>query len=216
MCNKSCIDFGKANLKAEGVRGASVIEVGALDVNGSLRPIVQSFGPSGYIGVDIQMGRGVDRICRVEDLVSTFGADSFDLVICTELLEHVTDWSKAIHNLKAIVKPLGTLLVTTRSRGFEYHGYPFDFWRYELSDMEFIFSDFDIKSLKSDPEEPGVYLAAEKPPVFLEKNVKRRKLYSILTGKRSSIIKNSIYWTMVFLPLCKILGKRRWIKLLKK
>lgn len=216
MCNSSCIDFGKANLGEEDIRGKSVIEVGSLDVNGSLRPAIQSFGPSSYIGVDIQAGRGVDRICKVEDLVGAFGAKSFDLVICTELLEHVVDWSKAIHNLKEIVKPLGRLLITTRSREFEYHGYPFDFWRYEAADMEFIFSDFDIKGLKNDPEAPGIFVAARKPLDFIENKVNRYKLHSMLLNRRSSIMENSLYWAMVFLPLCKILGKRRWIKLLKK
>lgn len=201
MCNRSCIDFGKASIAEEDIRGKSVIEVGSLDINGSLRPVVQSFAPSRYIGVDIQAGRGVDQICRVEDLIATFGRDSFDLVICTELLEHVTDWSVVIHNLKEIVKPGGTLLITTRSLGFGYHGYPYDFWRYEISDMKVIFSDFDITSLQSDPVEPGVFMAAKKPADFIENNVKEHKLHSILLNQRSSLLKSRICRTMVVLPL---------------
>ena len=64
MCNAACIEFGKRHLREKDIRGKSVIEVGALDVNGSLRSVVQTFGPGNYIGVDIKEGRGVDLICE--------------------------------------------------------------------------------------------------------------------------------------------------------
>jgi len=80
----------------------------------------------------------------------------------------------------------------------------------------FIFSDFDIEALKCDPGgEPGVFLSAKKPKEFIEKNMKDYRLYSIVLGRRSSVARNSIYWALIFLPLCKILGKRRWINMLK-
>ena len=201
MCNKVCIDFGTANLKEGDIRGKSVIEVGAMDINGSLRSFMESFGPRKYIGVDIHMGPGVDMICKIEDLKSTFGPDSFDLVVCTEVLEHVEDWWEAIHNLKQIVNPGGALLITTRSRGFLFHGFPFDFWRYEVSDMENIFSDFEIKDLRSDSKEPGVLFFARKPSKFSENNVKKYKLYSILFNRRLPIVKNKIFRSAVFLLL---------------
>lgn len=217
MCNQACIDFGRANLKEEDVRGKSVIEVGALDVNGSLRSAIEKFVPASYIGVDIQSGRGVDRICKVEDLISTFGSESFDMVVCTELLEHVKDWRVAIHNLKQILRPRGKLLITTRSFGFGYHGYPYDFWRYEVSDMQSIFADFEIDSIEKDlPAEPGVFISARKPAVFDEADISRNRLYSVVLKKRSSVEANSLYWSFVFLPLCKLLGKRRCTNILKR
>lgn len=217
MCNKACIDFGRASFKESDVKGKSVIEVGSLDVNGSLRPFIESFGPSGYVGVDIVPGRGVDRICKAEDLIDAFGRESFDVVICTELLEHVKDWREAIHNLKQILRPGGKLLITTRSKGFEYHGYPFDFWRYEISDMNLIFSDFEIEALTSDPGgEPGVFLSARKPANFAERDLIGIRLYSVLLGDRSSVAKNNAYFTFISYPISKIIGKRRWINMLKK
>ena len=217
MCNKTCIDFGKAHLAEEVIKGKSVIEVGSLDVNGSLRQVAAAFAPSSYIGVDIQMGRGVDQVCKVEDLIRTFGCERFDVVLCTEVLEHVKDWREAIHNLKEVLKPGGVLLITTRSLGKEYHGYPFDFWRYELSDMKAIFSDFDIIALGRDvPEEPGVFLFARKPSSYDENNLSAYKLYSIVAGGRASVIKNNIYWALICVPQRKLFGKRRWINTLKK
>lgn len=185
MCNLSCIAFGVKHLTIKEVRGKKVIEVGSYDVNGSLRPIVESWGePAEYLGVDIEKGPGVDVICNAEDIVEKFGKESFDVVISTELLEHVRDWGKAISSIKNICKPNGIILITTRSYGFGYHGYPYDFWRYELEDMEHIFSDCEILALQSDYRDPGVFVKAKKPAKFVEKDLTGYKLYSVVVNKR--------------------------------
>jgi SAM-dependent methyltransferase len=205
MCHSSCINFGKKAIKAELIKGKSIIEVGSLNINGSLRPVVELFEPFEYIGVDIAMGPGVDQICPVENLISKFGSNRFDMIICTELLEHVKNWKKAIHNLKHILKPGGTLLVTTRSKGMLYHGYPFDFWRYEIPDFERIFSDFNIKVLEKDYEMPGIFFLGAKPLNFIENKFSNLKLYSILSEKRSPIIVANICWGLLNISL-EILG----------
>ena len=69
MCHQSCQDFAKARILPEEIRGRSVIEVGSRVVNGSVRPLVESFGPAYYLGVDILPGPGVDEICDSCDLV---------------------------------------------------------------------------------------------------------------------------------------------------
>ena len=198
VCHSSCIEFGKANIRKEHVCGKSVIEVGSFDFNGSLRPIVEAFNPKLYIGVDIQRGAGVDEICNAEDLIDRFGVNKFDLVICTELLEHVKNWKKVIHNLKQIITPGGRLLITTRSKGFRLHVFPFDFWRYEIPDMEFIFRDFKIEFLGKDlhPECPGVFLFARKPKLFREIKPHRLKLFSMVLSRRATIIWSSICWSV--------------------
>jgi len=188
MCHPSCIEFVRTNLTRKEVEGNSVLEVGSLNVNGSVRPIVQAFGPSSYIGVDIQIGAGVDEICDAYDIVSHFGEDQFDLLISTELLEHVRDWRKVVSNFKNVLKPGGLLFITTRSKGFGYHGFPFDYWRFEVSDMRDIFSDFIVESIVNDPIVPGVFLKARKPEIFLENNTRALSVFTIITGKREKNI----------------------------
>lgn len=220
MCNIACTEFGRRNLKKEDIMEKSIIEVGSRDVNGSLRPIAEAFKPHSYIGVDIQMGHGVDQICDAHKLLDRFGRESFDMLISTELLEHVRDWRKVITNFKHVLKPEGILIITTRSKGFYGHDLPFDFWRYELSDMQIIFSDFSIEVIEKDPLKPGVFIKARKPGNFIENNLANHKLYSIIKGKRTLEIKKSdryffdlrrFLWLILPRAVKNILMKRKFI-----
>jgi SAM-dependent methyltransferase len=184
MCNPACLDYGRHHLTAGDVRGRRVIDVGARNVNGSLRPFVETLDPAAYVGVDIEAGAGVDEVCNAEDLVARFGPESFDVVICTEVLEHVRDWRAVVSNLKRLVAPGGVLLVTTRSIGFPYHAFPHDFWRYENDDMRAIFSDFEVENVEDDPGRPGVFMTARRRPDFAENDLTTYELYSMAKGGR--------------------------------
>lgn len=188
MCNISGVIFGTANLSRAEVEGKRVLEVGSRDVNGSLRLFVESLQPNEYVGIDIQEGKGVDQVCDVEELESNFGKAAFDVVIATELLEHVRDWRKAIQNIKSVCKPGGVIIATTRSKGFQYHAWPDDYWRYEAADMEKIFSDCEISALKKDEKEPGIFLKAIKPFDFQENDLENIELYCIVTDKKQKFI----------------------------
>ena len=184
MCNQACIQFAEDNLREQELRGKNVLEVGSLNVNGSIRSVVSSYQPASYLGVDITSGPGVDEICDIHDLIRRYGRHRYDVVIFIKLLEHVKDWRLATSNLKNILKDEGVLLITTRSRGFPYHGYPNDFWRYDSGDLKIIFSDFCIASLMLDPSCPGVFMKARRRAPFAESRVDSHRLYSILTKRR--------------------------------
>jgi len=190
MCNPACISFGRSVLQTADVLGRAVLEVGSMDVNGSLRSVAEPMGPASYVGVDLTSGPGVDEVCDAGDLLERFGPESFDLVLCTEVLEHVREWRGVVHNLKQLVRPGGVLLVTTRSRGFPYHEYPHDFWRYELDDLRKIFADFTIEDLDADSYMPGVFMKARKPAVFAECEIVDYKLWSIVTARRSLAVRD--------------------------
>ncbi len=75
------------------------------------------------------------------------------------------------------------MIITTRSRGYGYHGSPLDCWRYEVQDMQAILSDFVIEALESDRLMPGVFLKARKPGAFKENDLANYQLYSMIRGK---------------------------------
>jgi SAM-dependent methyltransferase len=185
MCNTSCLDFGRRSLLPHEIVGKKVLEVGSLDVNGSIRGIVQPMSPSAYFGVDIAPGPGVDTVCLASELVARFGEGAFDVVISTEMLEHVRDWRTIISNMKRVLRPNGVLVITTRSTGFPYHGYPYDFWRYEPEDMRTIFRDMQIDTVDSDPLSPGVFVKAHKPESFVEADLNDVALHSVVVARRT-------------------------------
>lgn len=162
----SVLAFLRKNLTDEEVRGKRVAEIGSQDVNGSPRPIFMAFEPLEYIGMDSDKGKGVDLIVKADVLCEVLGSETFDIVISTEMLEHVVDWRLIIGQMKGLVKPGGLLIVTTRSPGFPYHPYPIDMWRYTLEDGKRIFADMEILALENDPQAPGIFVKMRKPETF--------------------------------------------------
>jgi SAM-dependent methyltransferase len=187
MCHVSVVLWFLENLKPCEFDGKRVLEVGSKYVNGSVKPIVLKFSkPREYVGVDIEAGENVDLILPVEKLIEHFGTEAFDVVIATELLEHIKDWKIAVKNMKAVLKTGGIIYISTRSYGFQYHGYPHDYWRFEIEDMTKMFSDFAILKLEKDWEAPGVFLKAQKPNNWKPSSLEHIALYSIAIGKRTN------------------------------
>lgn len=176
--NERCLEFGRSAILQCEVENKRILEVGALNINGSFRSYVESFNPREYIGIDIKDGAGVDKVCGVEELVSEFGENSFDYIICTETLEHVLCWRCAIIEMKTVCKPDGFICITTRSKGFGKHEYPIDCWRYEIVDMVQIFSDFIIHRIERDStQEPGVFIKVQKLVQWVPNNLGKIKIF---------------------------------------
>jgi len=107
----------------------------------------------------------------------------------------------------------GIILITTRSVGFPYHGYPYDFWRFEISDMKNIFSDCEILALGRDPSEPGVFIKVRKPEDFNELDLSDYALYSIILNKKVKNIEEKDFEKTYFKY---ITFKYRFIRVLNK
>jgi SAM-dependent methyltransferase len=196
MCNVAGVVFAASTLSKDDIQGRRVLEVGSHDVNGSLRPMLESWGPAEYVGVDLAPGPGVDVVCPAEQLVARFGAARFDVLVSTEVIEHVEDWRAVISNCKRVLAPGGLILLTTRSPGYPYHAWPHDFWRYDQADMRAIFADFELLALQDDPTRPGVFLQARKPAEWEERDLTGHALYSVVTGSRVSALAPADFRTL--------------------
>ncbi len=187
MCNEGCILFVAQQLSREDVAGKRVLELGSGGFGaGSL---LESWHPQEYVGVDIAPGPGVDLVCNAEDLPSHFPESSFDVVLSTEMLEHVRDWRRVITGLKNVLRPGGRMVITTRSQGYPFHAAPHDYWRFEVEDMRRIFSDFENVVVAADVQEPGVFVSGDKPLVHSKPAaLERIEIFSMVMNRRTESI----------------------------
>ncbi|MEX2681004.1 MAG: class I SAM-dependent methyltransferase [Candidatus Sigynarchaeota archaeon] len=204
MCRPNCLSFVARALQRDEIENKRVLEIGSYDVNGKSRNIVEMFHPREYFGIDIKAGKNVDMVCDIEHVVNKFGRNSFDVVITTELLEHVKDWRKAISNIKNVLKEHGVAIITTVPRGYPYHPDPEDYWRYEKEDVKIIFKDFEILMLEEDYIYPGIFFKVRKADDFQEVDLSHYMLYNIVERKRIPSWKNVSMIKLV----CKKLLKR--------
>jgi len=113
----------------EGVK--TVLDVGALDVNGTPREAVTQRGFE-YTGCDVEKGRGVDVVVDITadfaQVDRAFAGRRFDAVMSLNTLEHIFDPIKALDNMLALVRPGGYLLVVAPCV-WELHAWPYDFYR---------------------------------------------------------------------------------------
>lgn len=97
-------------------RAESVLEIGSLDVNGSVRRFWH--GVPNYVGVDLLAGKGVDVVCPAENL--PYGERLFDVVVSCECLEHARNWSLIFERMWRISRRY--VIMTCASVGREEHG----------------------------------------------------------------------------------------------
>ncbi len=106
---------------------ATVLDVGALNVNGSLR----TAAPTGalYVGVDLSPGEGVDIV--VADGGNLPCPDGhFDAVVSSSCLEHDPEFWITFQEIARVTRSGGYIYLNAPSNGLAYHRYPIDAWRF--------------------------------------------------------------------------------------
>lgn len=140
----------------EGLAGLSALEVGALDVNGSVR----DFFTGAYVGVDMREGPGVDTVANAHAL--PFEDASFGVVVSTEMIEHDDAFWLSLAEMGRVLEPGGHLLLTSRGIACSQHDFPADYWRFtpESGPVLAGLADCDIALQEPDPELPGLFVHA--------------------------------------------------------
>ena len=80
-----------------------------------------------YVGVDRRRGEYVDVIGDVQQL--PFRDDLFDVVVCTQVIEHIPHPQTLVNEIHRVLKCGGLLILSTHGV-WPVHAAPNDFWRW--------------------------------------------------------------------------------------
>jgi len=125
--HKSAYEIGHKFLERYWEKGMeNILEVGSLDVNGTLRDFQPS--DSKWIGIDLEPGKGVDIVIERASIFP-FEDQSFDLVVATSIFEHDPMFWITFNEMVRVTKDGGFIYVSAPSNGWV-HRYPVDVYRF--------------------------------------------------------------------------------------
>lgn len=106
-----------------------------------------------YIPAERYVGMEYNRAVRPELLGDVqhlpFGDDTFDNVLCTEVLEHVPEPGHGMDELFRVLKPGGRALITV-PMSWNLHYVPYDFYRYTRYGLAYLAerSGFEVERME--------------------------------------------------------------------
>lgn len=123
-----------------------------LDLGCGNKPYESLYKPKteSQTGCDVQQGdrNRVDVICPATEL--KFEANTFDSILCTQVLEHVYDHHTMAKEIFRVLKPGGHIILTVPFV-WELHEEPYDFFRFTPHSLRELFSEagLEIDFIKS-------------------------------------------------------------------
>jgi SAM-dependent methyltransferase len=95
---------------------------------------------------------------------------SFDTVVCLEMLEYVTDPQKALSEIRRVLKPDGTLILSTPF--LHRADTPQDYWRFTEQGLRLLLqkSGFEVVWLKGQGNALGVAVNILKYTLYIQRN----------------------------------------------
>ena len=98
-------------------KDSKVLEIGSLDINGSIRKF---FSDCEYVGVDVGEGKNVDIVCPGQEL--DHPNDTYDVSCSCNCFEHNPHWIETFRNMHRMTKPGGLVFVSVPTTGCPEHG----------------------------------------------------------------------------------------------
>jgi SAM-dependent methyltransferase len=161
-----------------------------LDVGGRGKPYASFFTGrvTNHYVLDVSPAPSVDVVGDARDM--PFSNASIDVVLITQVLEHIPEPVAVISEIRRVLKPGGTLLLSVPSI-FPQHGSPGDYWRYMPQGLQWILRDFRSVNVRGE--------AGTIPSIFLVVNV----YLQLLTGPLP-LLQELLRWTIC--PLNNLAG----------
>jgi SAM-dependent methyltransferase len=153
--------FAEEKIKQYQLQDKKILEVGSLNVNGSVRDLFNG-GYAMYIGFDMCAGKGVDVVGNAHNMI--FDSEIFDVVISTEMLEHDDKFWFSLSEMGRVLKPNGYLILTARGNGFIKHNHPSDYYRFmpEAFNVLFKLAGCEVLEIVEDTQYSGVFGIGQK------------------------------------------------------
>ncbi len=125
-------------LRAQAAELRAGPRVRILDVGCGVKPYYPFFRDvaSEYVGVDVVENPVAELLGPVEAL--PVEDESFDVVLCTQVLEHSDDPAQAVRELRRVTRPGGRVLASTHGVQV-YHPSPVDYWRWTHAGLRRLF-----------------------------------------------------------------------------
>lgn len=132
--NKDFKDFARS------LNGKKILEIGS----GEDRSAKGFFNSSNEF---VQSDIVPDYKHRIIDVTKMDYKNEFDVVLCSNVLEHVFDFKRAIKNIHNALKPGGVLIVGSPAF-YPLHNEPEDYWRFTEYGIRRLLADFSKVSIK--------------------------------------------------------------------
>jgi SAM-dependent methyltransferase len=104
-----------------------------LDLGCGEKPFISSFAECSYTGIDVEVS-GREKSLKSPDMffdgrTIPFGSDTFDGILCTQVLEHVGNLELTLSECNRVLKSDGVMIITVPFL-YREHEQPFDFRRF--------------------------------------------------------------------------------------
>ena len=140
-----------------------IVELGARDVNGTLRELFDRPPLWTYLGADLDPGPNVD-VVLADPYVwpELIEAKRFDVVLASSVLEHVGRPWQWMRSIASILKYGGYCYILTHNT-WEFHEHPRDCWRVWPDGMRELFDYAGFVTLASYVTGPDTIAIAKQP-----------------------------------------------------
>lgn len=126
--------FVQQVIKKYDKKSAKILDIGA--ENSPYRKYVKNMD---YFSHDIQQNKAksINYVADINKGLPNIKKESFDYILCTQVLEHIKEPNIAFKEFSRILKPGGRLFLTTH-QSFEEHMIPYDYFRFTKYGLRYL------------------------------------------------------------------------------
>lgn len=120
-----------------------------LDVGGMGKPYARLFQDrvTCHFVLDVAPAASVDLVGDARSMPLATG--SVNVVLCTQVLEHIPEPVRVLDEIRRVLRPGGTLILSVPGI-YPQHGAPGDYWRYMPQGLAWLLRDFQSVNIRSE------------------------------------------------------------------